>query len=216
MIENSSLPGPEARSAIISKFAFAYDYFLGNDVITLGHSQRCGKVGRFVCDMNGIYFSLPPEEAEYSLFIHDIGKMTIPGYIIKSREKYEAGSPEWEIINKHPQNGSDIVWNLPKSVRDLVLYHHERWDGDGYPFEIKGGLIPEVARFMAIIDALDAIMSERSYKKGETLAKALKIIKAGAGSQFDPNLVEMVVNTIQKGGALVDDLFLRYYPLSIR
>ncbi|MDD5731759.1 MAG: HD domain-containing protein [Patescibacteria group bacterium] len=215
-MENISLPGPKERAAIVAMFAQAYKFFLGNDVVTLGHCQRSSRFGKFICDLNNLFFGLPPEEAEYALFLHDVGKMTTPGRIIRSRKVFPEGSPERNLINEHPRNGADMMWDLPDPVRDLALSHHEHWDGTGYPLGIKGEDIPEVARMMAVIDALDAIMSERSYKKGETLSEALKRIRDGAGSQFDPAMVTMVDKTIQVGGALADDLFLKYYPLSIR
>jgi diguanylate cyclase (GGDEF)-like protein len=128
--------------------------------------------------------------------LHDIGKVGVPGSILKKKDKL---SPE-ELaqVQQHPEIGQKILREAEK-VQDLIsaiLYHHERWDGKGYPEQLKGDEIPVMARIVGILDAYRAMISDRPYREALTLEKAAAELRKGAGSQFDPQLVELFIKAI--------------------
>lgn len=129
--------------------------------------------------------------------LHDIGKVGIPDEILRKPAKLN--DEEREVMSKHPQIGYDVLLGamrelseipLVKIAADIALSHHERWDGAGYPNQLKGDQIPVGARLMAVADVYDALVSRRPYKDPFTHEVAVGEIKAGAGSQFDPDVVE--------------------------
>ena len=95
-------------------------------------------------------------------------------------------------MEQHPLTGHAMLRDIPHLRREveIVLAHQERWDGSGYPFGLHGAAIPEAARIFSIVDTLDAITSDRPYRRGRSFAVACEIIAAEAGRQFDPRLVE--------------------------
>lgn len=133
---------------------------------------------------------------------HDVGKIKLPEEILKKPGKYTYS--EMEIMQKHTEYGADISKAIlsvsygpefTNFVYDLCKYHHEKWNGRGYPENLKGSDIPLCARFMAIVDAFDAMVNYRSYKKAISYDEAFDIIKKEAGEQFDPVLAqEFILN----------------------
>jgi HD-GYP domain-containing protein (c-di-GMP phosphodiesterase class II) len=130
--------------------------------------------------------------------IHDIGKVGIPDSILKKPGKLN--EEEWEIMKTHTLIGADILTKLNDSLKifnsnfyessiAIAKYHHERWDGTGYPEGLSGLEIPLFARIIAIADVFDAISSKRVYKESYGFEKSVEIINAGAGNHFDPELV---------------------------
>lgn len=136
---------------------------------------------------------LDPEEIhhlETSALLHDIGKISISEKILNKRTSLTAN--EWDIIKTHPQVGVNIASRAPELARCLpgVLHHHERYDGTGYPIGLKGEEIPMEARILAIADAFAAMTTTRSYSDALSIEEAMEELRRGAGTQFDPNLVE--------------------------
>jgi HD-GYP domain-containing protein (c-di-GMP phosphodiesterase class II) len=130
-------------------------------------------------------------------FLHDIGKIKIPKEIL-----YKPGrltDEEYEILKQHPIIGEQIVRPIPslRHCMPTIRHHHERWDGRGYPDGLKGEDIPVSARIISIVDVYDALVSERPYKKGMPKDEALRIIRQGAGTQFDPTLVEAFAKIVE-------------------
>ena len=133
--------------------------------------------------------------------LHDIGKIGIPDNVLLKPDKLTA--EEFEVIKTHTTVGSRIIdsiaVNLPdndqymKYARDICLYHHERWDGNGYPEKIAGANIPLCARIISIVDVYDALTSVRCYKSAFSHEESLAIIADGKGTQFDPELVDIVL-----------------------
>jgi response regulator RpfG family c-di-GMP phosphodiesterase len=131
--------------------------------------------------------------------LHDIGKIGIPDSIL-----LKPGSltdVEYEKIKEHPELGADIVGKLGMWDREqeLIRCHHERYDGTGYPAGLKGDQIPLLARILSVADAYDAMASDRAYRKRMETEKVLSIIKGAAGTQFDPDVVEALLNLHGQG-----------------
>ena len=127
----------------------------------------------------------------HAALLHDIGKIGVHEDILN-----KAGvltDNEYEIIKKHPQMSADIIAPVPFLNPSLkgVLHHHENWDGTGYPEGLSGEQIPLMARIIAVVDAFDAMTSDRSYRGALSEAEAIERIRAGSGSQFDPRIAQL-------------------------
>ena len=127
--------------------------------------------------------------------MHDLGKITVDDDILRKPGRYEP--KEYEIMKTHAEKGALIVREILNDIDDesftqlaenVAHYHHERWDGNGYPKGLKGDDIPLEARIMAIADVYDALVSKRVYKEKMSFAEADRIIKENMGTQFDPGL----------------------------
>ena len=137
--------------------------------------------------------------------MHDVGKVLVPDYILRKPGKLTP--EEFEEIKKHASSGGDIVKQILKDIADekqvkfacdIASYHHERWDGKGYPFKLKEGDIPVSARIMAIADVFDALVSKRCYKNPIPVEEAFEIIKSESGTHFDPKLVAVFLKHKEK------------------
>jgi putative two-component system response regulator len=132
--------------------------------------------------------------------LHDVGKVGIPDAILKKPGKLDAG--EWEVMKTHSKLGADALWRALKDEEDLqsfdflyiamdiAHYHHEKWDGSGYPEGLKGNVIPLAARLMALADVFDAMVSRRVYKDPIDINETRRHILASSGSHFDPGVVD--------------------------
>jgi len=136
------------------------------------------------------------KELELAGLVHDIGKISIPDSVLKKEGRLT--NEEYTIIKTHADNGYQILRSADEysSLADSALYHHERWDGQGYPHGLKGEQIPYYARIISICDAYEAMTSDRSYRKapGKEFARS-ELIK-NTGSQFDPNLVKIFLSQV--------------------
>jgi len=134
---------------------------------------------------------LPKNEIEHirkAVFLHDIGKVGINENILLKNSKLT--TREFEAMKKHPQLSTDIIRPLYflRGTVPLILYHHERWDGRGYPHRLKGKEIPIGARVIAIVDAYRSLTSNRPYRKAYSKSSAIKILKKESGTKFDPQV----------------------------
>lgn len=173
---------------------------VGN-VETAGHIRRIAEYARFVAEelrkmepfknyIDDKYVS----DISYASMLHDVGKWRTPNEILlKPSQLSEA---EWGIIKQHPQLGVDMLMPLLKDkgsnqylklIESIVLYHHERWDGSGYPEGLKGEEIPLSARIVALVDTYDALVSDRSYRKGYSHEQAVEIVRKEE-RRFDPRI----------------------------
>lgn len=130
--------------------------------------------------------------------MHDIGKIGIPDSVLLKPGKLDQG--EWEIMKKHSQYGAKILGNhdfpLLRMATEIALYHHEKWDGSGYPKGLSGESIPIAARMAAIADVYDAVTTARPYKEAWSEERAVQLLKDEAGSHFDPNLVNLFLGCL--------------------
>lgn len=136
---------------------------------------------------------------------HDVGKISISDTILNKPGKLT--DEEYEIMKTHTTAGKNIMEqaistvngeNYLKEARNMAAYHHERWDGKGYPEGLHGQIIPLSARVMAVADVFDALASPRVYKPAFPLDKALEIIEEGSDTQFDPKCVEVFMDNLDK------------------
>ena len=134
--------------------------------------------------------------------LHDIGKIGISDEILNKAG--ELNTEEWEAIKSHPQLGADIISHVPQLASCLagILYHHERYDGSGYPAGLKGEAIPLDARILGVVDAFAAMTSVRPYRSAFSYEEALGELKRGAGKQFDPHLVK-AFTSVTKNASVV-------------
>jgi len=132
------------------------------------------------------------EALRAAALLHDIGKLAVPEHIISKPGKLTP--EEFEKMKIHPVVGAEILERVqfPYPVVPVVRCHHERWDGTGYPSGLKGEDIPIGARILAAVDCLDALASDRQYRKAVPLAKAMEIVRSEAGKSFDPRVVEVL------------------------
>ncbi|WP_114787059.1 response regulator [Vibrio tetraodonis] len=123
--------------------------------------------------------------------MHDIGKIGIPDSILLKPGKLD--DQEWQLMRKHPEFGAHIIGEHESELlimaREIALAHHEKWDGSGYPYGLKGEDIPLSARIIAIADVFDALTTERPYKKAWSVKEAVALIDEESGKHFDPSLV---------------------------
>jgi putative nucleotidyltransferase with HDIG domain len=155
------------------------------DTYTAGHSQRVSDMALKVCMLIGLN-EKSTEQIHIAAHLHDIGKIGVPDAVLNKAERLT--EKEWEEIKKHPITGAEI---LSKSrhlneLKDIVLYHHERYDGKGYPEGLQGERIPVGARIIAICDSIDAMTSSRSYREANTNEYCYDQIKNNLGIMYDP------------------------------
>jgi putative two-component system response regulator len=129
------------------------------------------------------------EEFWFGCMLHDVGKIGVSEDVLNKPGPLDAG--EWRQMRSHPETGARVIGplRLPLTARQIVLHHHERWDGSGYPAGLAGTEIPLAARIFAVCDALEAMTSDRPYRAALDLDEALRRLHAGAGHQFDPGVV---------------------------
>ena len=136
--------------------------------------------------------------------MHDVGKIGIPdGILLKPGP---LTPDEREVMQTHTTIGADILSGsgneLIEMARDIALAHHEKWDGSGYPRGLRGGVIPQAARIVAITDVFDALTSERPYKKPWSVADAVRFMSDNAGTHFDPELLPLFIDLVPQVGQI--------------
>ena len=173
------------------------------DQYTNGHSNRVANYSKQLAEKLG-YSESGAENIYRIALLHDIGKIAIPDYILKKDGMLT--KREYETIRSHPLKGAEILKEI-QEFPDLylgALYPHERWDGKGYPYGIKGDEIPEVASIISVADAYDAMTSERSYRAAFTTKKARREIEKGSGTQFSPDVSKVMLDIIDEFSYLED------------
>ena len=156
---------------------------------TEGHSRRVVEYTTRLAEQIGLDKELIKDIRRGAL-IHDIGKIGVPDSVLNKPGSLTR--EERKIIERHPRVGHFILTGIPYLAEEIkiVVYHHEKWDGTGYPFGLRGDHIPLGARLFAVVDAFDALTSDRPYRKGRTYEIARAVIERETGKQFDPQAVE--------------------------
>ncbi len=166
------------------------------DYETEGHSRRVVEMTRKM----GRWMGIEEEDLKYYCYgalLHDIGKMGIPDSILKKPASLD--EEEWEIMKQHPIFALDMLLPIKYLAKSLEIpyYHHEKWDGSGYPKGLKGEEIPLSARIFSIIDVYDALNSKRPYRKAQSKESTIQYLREQSGKQFDPKIVELFLSHIE-------------------
>ena len=171
------------------------------------HSLHVNRYYLLICkklSADGFYSDILTDEtiSRYALaaFLHDVGKARLPQSIVNKIGKYT--DEEYETMKIHPMEGRKLLEKLPPVdegkynviVKEMALYHHERWDGKGYPFGVSGESIPLCARIMAAVDALDAMINPRLYKDCMTIEEAIAEFEKEKGKQFEPCIADAIIS----------------------
>jgi len=188
----------DARRNIESHYASTVKALLATidakDQYTRGHSERVSRFSAFlaekICFQHDKILSL-----EQAALIHDIGKIGVEGYILKKPGSLD--SCEFDEIKKHPMIGAKIITSVDflQDMKPIILCHHERFDGSGFPEGIKGSAIPLSARIVAVADAVDAMLCDRPYRPAMPLDHVKEELTLMADKQFDPEIVSVVINS---------------------
>ena len=170
-----------------------------NDRFTKGHSERVRllsvELGHFI----GLDFK-EIEILEHAAILHDIGKIGIDNFVLQKNGRLSA--KEYRIIKTHPMIGDQILEPIGtlEGVRKTIIQHHERYDGSGYPFGLKGDNISLKAKILSVVDSFDAMMTDRPYRKALSLFEVTAELKSNAGSQFDPHVITAFIELLTTDG----------------
>jgi putative nucleotidyltransferase with HDIG domain len=165
------------------------------DPYTRGHCDRVAAFALKIADGLGL-----PEETRRAIkhgsWLHDCGKIGVPEAILNRPGKLSAA--DFDVVKKHPGWGADVgrQANLPGEVINIILYHHERFDGRGYPTGAKGTEIPLEARIVAVADVFDAMSTDRPYAKGYDREEAMRVMGVLRGAALDPQLVDLFLASL--------------------
>ncbi|MBU1660090.1 MAG: response regulator [Chloroflexi bacterium] len=171
----------------------------GRDKYTRGHVDRVTIYTTWLAEE----LNWPPDYMrvlEFGARLHDIGKIIVPDHILNKPGKLNG--EEWELMKQHPTTGAKILRGIShlQAAMPYILYHHERWDGTGYPEGLKGRAIPLEARILAITDVYDALTTARPYHPARARNEVMQFIQMQSGRQFDPNLAPMFIDIMEKRG----------------
>ncbi len=193
-LENAKLY-EDMRSLFISTVSSLANAIDAKSPWTKGHSERVMNIAAALAEEMGLS-ELSVEQIRIAGLLHDIGKIGILEALLEKPDKIS--DEEFPPMLQHPEKGVAILSPIEQlqDILPTIRHHHERYDGGGYPDGLKGVEIPLQARIVAVADAFDAMVSDRPYKKGFTVRKALKVLEKGAGTQFDPDVVECFRNKL--------------------
>lgn len=181
------------------------DFVIRSGLLLDGHGERVGCMARYLLDL------IPTQAAHVSRRditaagrLHDIGKCLIPESILDFPGRLDRISRS--TVNLHPTFGHTIAtdlakkhaWSIPDGVLQAILYHHEKWNGTGYPHGLKGADIPFSARVISCVDMIDAILSPRSYKPAMSVDKLKQILISVTGEALDPDIARIAIRNLHQ------------------
>ncbi|NOX58665.1 MAG: HD-GYP domain-containing protein [Planctomycetes bacterium] len=173
-------------AAVEARDPYTHDHSLRVSGFAVGIARRMGLDAR------------ETERIEIAAKLHDIGKIGIPDAILQKTDRLLP--QEFEIVRQHPEIGVEILGHTTHLKRELplILHHHERFDGGGYPAGLVGEQIPIGARILAVADALDAMLSRRAYRPALSMAEAKEEMRRNRGAQFDPAVVDVLLEWLEE------------------
>jgi putative two-component system response regulator len=192
----------DTRQAHLQTIILLANVIEARDLYTRGHVERVQATALELGNALG-WSKTALSALEYGALLHDIGKIIVPESILNKPSQLTR--EEQEIIQKHPVTGAHIIDGVShlREARPYILFHHEKWDGTGYPSGLQGSAIPVEGRLLAIVDVYDALTSDRPYHQGIPVSDALKFLVNEAGKHFDPEMVTVFCKLHQqKSGAI--------------
>jgi HD-GYP domain-containing protein (c-di-GMP phosphodiesterase class II) len=196
-LQSSNLELKNAYETTLEGWSRALDL---RDQATEGHTQRVAELTLRVARA----MAFTPEELvniRRGALLHDIGKLGVPDHILHKQGPLD--DSEWKIMRLHPLFAYNMIHPIEylRPALDIPHYHHEKWDGSGYPHGLKGTQIPLAARIFALADVYDGLSSDRPYRAAWPKQQVLEYIRRASGSHFDPDVVEVFLREIQLHGA---------------
>lgn len=186
----------------IKALAIAVD---AKDAYTHGHSENVMRYSEILARHMG-FSEEAVDRIKNGGLLHDIGKIGIPGYILNKPEPLT--HEEFNgVMKTHPTLGANIIHDVPflQDLNNIILHHHENFDGTGYPLGLKGNDIPLDARIVHVTDAYEAMTSNRPYRKGLGIQEAIRRLREASGTQFDPDVVELFIQAMIQAGEISDE-----------
>lgn len=185
----------ERTESVIFMLALAVE---AKDTYTEGHLRRLSSYSEQLAVAAGLSPQLV-KAIRFGGLLHDIGKISIDDAILCKRGPLT--EDEYAQIRQHPEYGARIIgpMRFAPEVGPIILHHHERWDGSGYPHGLRGEDIPIGARIVAIVDAYDAMMTDRPYRRSLGIDETLRRMRAGSGREWDPSLLELFLRLVEEG-----------------
>lgn len=173
---------------------------------TLGHSERVTQYSLIIAEALGLS-ETECQDLRRAGLLHDLGKVAVPAEILNKPGKLT--EEEFVIIKRHPAEAARIIEPIQvfNRILPIVRQHHERWDGGGYPDQLKGTDIHLGARILAVADVYDALYSERPYRSGWGQDKVLSHLNSQSGSAFDPEVVDALNRVIQSDATLLESVY---------
>lgn len=186
----------DTRTAHLQTVTMLANVIETRDPYTAGHIDRVRRMAV------ALAFALQwsPEDIailEFGALLHDIGKIIVPRHVLTKTGPLNAD--EWKLMRQHPEIGAKMLEGVDhlRPAIPYILYHHENWDGNGYPHGLKGENIPREGRLLAIVDAYDAMTSDRPYHAGLSAAEAVVELRRSSGIYFDPEMVKAFIATLR-------------------
>ncbi|MEE0998801.1 MAG: HD-GYP domain-containing protein [Treponemataceae bacterium] len=179
----------------LTTFANAID---AKDPYTEGHSRRVAFYSRELSSRMGFTFDMQ-EQIYYIAMMHDIGKIGVPDKILNKPSSLT--EEEWKIMKQHAVYSGDILKEFTKipDMSEAVRYHHEWYDGNGYPYKLKGLEIPQISRIISVADSFDTMNSKRVYRGPLPKEEIIKQLRENSGIQFDPEVVPHMISMLEDG-----------------
>jgi putative two-component system response regulator len=186
----------DTRTAHLQTVIMLANVIEARDPYTAGHLERVRRLAL------NLAFALDWENEqivflEFGAILHDIGKITVPSKVLKKTGPLDES--EWKLMRQHPEAGAKMLEGVDhlKAAIPYVLYHHEWWNGSGYPMGLKGENIPREGRLLAIVDAFDAMTTNRPYHVSMMAKDAIEEISENRGIYFDPDMVDVFIRAYQ-------------------
>ena len=194
MYKEKFVNGQKLREKTVDRIK---DYLYEKNNLEKEHSERCAEIALKIGEKVELN-DLEMDELKNSALYHDIGKVAIDESILNKREKLEES--ELELLKRHCEIGYRILGSIKdfENVAKIVLAHHERWDGSGYPKGLKGEEIPVASRIIAIAEAYDAMRQKKSYKEALSKEEIILEFEKNKGIQFDPNIADVFIKEVVK------------------
>jgi putative two-component system response regulator len=184
----------DSRTAHLQTVIMLANVIEARDPYTAGHIERVRRLAlnlAFALDWTNEQIVI----LEFGAILHDIGKIIVPSQILKKTGPLD--ETEWKLIRRHPEEGAKMLEGVDhlKSAIPYVLYHHEWWNGSGYPMGLSGDKIPREGRLLAIVDAFDAMTTNRPYHVSMMAKEAIEEISQNKGIYFDPDMVDVFISS---------------------